>query len=114
MSRPKQNIKRDRQLNLSLTQAEQERVKWRALSAGMAVPDYGRWRLLGARLAKRRQETQAPRVERLVYLQLKCLGNNLNQLVRRLHATGEPAPPHLDTLLKDIRTVLNRGLRDDS
>jgi Bacterial mobilisation protein (MobC) len=54
------------------------------------------------------------RIERLVYLQLKRLGNNLNQLVRRLHATGEEPPPHLDPLLKDIRQILNQGLRDDS
>lgn len=112
MGRPKKLIRRDRQLNVSLTLTELNTVKSRALSAGMRLADFARSRLLAA--------AQAPvvaaavsRIERLVYLQLKRLGNNLNQLVRRLHATGEPAPPHLDPLLKDIREILNRGQGND-
>jgi mobilization protein NikA len=114
MSRPKKKNRRDQQLNFSLTRAELNTVKSRAVGAGMRVSDYGRSRLLGGSQAPTLAAAAASRIERLIYVQLKRLGNNLNQLVRRLHATGEPAPPHLDPLLKDIREVLNRELRDDS
>ncbi|MEW6691084.1 MAG: plasmid mobilization relaxosome protein MobC, partial [Pseudomonadota bacterium] len=50
-----------------------------------------------------------PQMDRLVYEQLKRLGNNLNQILRHLHITRGQAPPSLEPLLKDIRAVLDRG-----
>jgi Bacterial mobilisation protein (MobC) len=113
MGRPKKLIRRDRQLNVSLTLTELNTVKSRAFSAGMRLADFARSRLLSGAQAPVVAAAAVSRIERLVYLQLKRLGNNLNQLVRRLHATGEPAPPHLDPLLKDIREILNRGQGND-
>ena len=52
-------------------------------------------------------------VERLIYAQLVRLGNNLNQMVRHLHRTGDPLPADLEPLLADIRQLIARGCRDD-
>ena len=41
----------------------------------------------------------------LIYGQLVRLGNNLNQMVRHLHRTGDPLPADLEPLLKDIRHI---------
>jgi hypothetical protein len=51
--------------------------------------------------------------QRLIYGQLVRLGNNLNQLVRHLHRTGDPLPADLEPLLKDIRQIIERRCRDD-
>ena len=50
---------------------------------------------------------------RLVYGQLVRLGNNLNQMVRHLHRTGDPLPADLEPLLSDIRRIIARGCGDD-
>ena len=42
----------------------------------------------------------------LTYGQLVRLGNNLNQMVRHLHQTGDPLPADLEPLLKDIRQII--------
>ena|GEM_PF-4540712 len=39
-------------------------------------------------------------MSRLVHAQLSRLGNNLNQMVRHLHQTGDPLPTDLEHLLK--------------
>ncbi|HEX4409034.1 MAG TPA: hypothetical protein VH206_09690 [Xanthobacteraceae bacterium] len=49
--------------------------------------------------------------DRLVYGALSRLGNNLNQLLRHLHQTGDPIPPDLEPLLKDIRQIIARRLK---
>ena len=48
------------------------------------------------------------RADRLVVVQLKRLGNLLNQLVRRCHARDEPMPPLLAQVLDDLRAILER------
>ncbi len=49
--------------------------------------------------------------QRLIYAQLVRLGNNLNQMVRHLHATGDPLPADLEPLLRDIRQILTRRVQ---
>jgi hypothetical protein len=48
---------------------------------------------------------------RLIYGQVVRLGNNLNQMARHLHSTGDPLPGDLEPLLKDIRQILSRAPR---
>jgi len=50
-------------------------------------------------------------LELLIYSQLMRLGNNLNQLMRHLHRTGEPVPADLEPLLRDIRHILERRVQ---
>lgn len=113
MGRPRKSEPRDRQLNLSLTGSELESIKRRACAVGMRPVHFGRALLLDQRrkLAVDRQTND--NAQRLIYGQLVRLGNNLNQMVRHLHRTGDPLPPDLEPLLNDIRHIIERRCRDD-
>lgn len=50
-------------------------------------------------------------LEKLIFVQLSRLGNNLNQMVRHLHATGDPLPADAEPLLNDIRQILTRAAK---
>jgi Bacterial mobilisation protein (MobC) len=108
MGRPKISEHRDKQFNLSLTTSELESIKRRAAALGMRPVHFGR-----AVLLARGNEcivTAEPEnnLQRLIYGQLVRLGNNLNQMVRHLHATGDPLPADLEPLLIDIRKIIAR------
>jgi mobilization protein NikA len=107
MARPKISEPRTRQLNLSLTESELASVEQRARALGMRPVHFGRALLLDQRRTVT-SNGEAGNNKRLVYEQLSRLGNNLNQLVRHLHRTGDPLPPDLEPLLKDIRRMLAR------
>lgn len=108
MGRPKLKEPRTQQLNLSFTSDELERIRGRASALGMRTSQFGRTVLL----VTPRQAASVPsgrsNADRLVRQQLSRLGNNLNQLVRHLHQTGEPLPADLEPLLKDIREIIAR------
>jgi hypothetical protein len=74
---------------------------------------FGRALLLGqgGKVVARREP--AGNLDQLIYGQLVRLGNNLNQMVRHIHQTGDPLPADLEPLLKDIRQIVARGSRDD-
>ena len=113
MGRPKKSEPRCEQLNLSLTASELESIKKRALAVGMRPVHFGRSLLLdqGRQLAIKSEPSS--NAERLIYDQLVRLGNNLNQMVRHLHRTGDPLPADLEPLLNDIRHIIARRCRDD-
>jgi Bacterial mobilisation protein (MobC) len=108
MGRPKVSEARTEQFNLSLTVGELANIKRRAAALGMRPVHFGRALLLdeGHRLTI----TSEPRdnSQRLICNQLARLGNNLNQMVRHLHRTGDPLPPDLEPLLNDIRKIIGR------
>ena len=108
MSRPKKAEPRCKQLNLSLTAAELESVRLRAEAVGMRPVHFGRALLLDPERKLAGTATPGGNLVRLVYGQLVRLGNNLNQMVRHLHRTGDPLPPDLEPLLADIRRLIQR------
>ena len=112
MGRPKKSEPRDKQLNLSLTESEFENIKRRAYAVGMRPVHFGRVVLLTKDDKAVPRPAQESNVNRLIYGQLVRLGNNLNQLVRHLHQTGDPLPADLEPLLKDIRQIIARGCHD--
>jgi len=110
MGRPKILEPRVEQLNLRLTSAEFRDICARAEAIGMQPVQFGRTLLLD-RAREIPASTAVPRdtpAQRLIYGQLARLGNNLNQLVRHLHHTGDPLPADLEPLLADIRQILDR------
>lgn len=109
MGRPPKAIIRDYQLNLALTRQEYETISARAADAHMRVTDYGRWLLFTAPSAQSQAPQVPPQFDRLTYEGMKRLGNNLNQIARRMHTFQEPAPPSLEPLLCDIRALLQRN-----
>jgi hypothetical protein len=111
MARPKISEPRDQQLNLSLTARELEGIKKRAAALGMRPVHFGRAMLLDRNTGPAVKSEANDNTQRLIYAQLVRLGNNLNQMVRHLHQTGDPLPPDLEPLLRDIRQIIERRLR---
>jgi hypothetical protein len=110
MGRPKVTEPRTQQLNLSFTASELESIKRRAFALGMRPSHFGRALLLDNKKQPAGATERSGNINRLVHNQLIRLGNNLNQTVRHLHQTGDPLPADLESLLKDIRQILARGV----
>src|SRR5580704_10920583 len=109
MARPRISEPRCYQLNLSLTARELESIKRRAAALGMRPVHFGRAMLLDKdKQPSAKVETSHSNIDRLVYEQMVRLGNNLNQMVRHLHRTGDPLPADLEPLLNDIRRIIAR------
>jgi hypothetical protein len=111
MARPIKSEPRDRQLNFSLTESEFEGIRKRAASVGMRPVHFGRDLLLGSDRKIPSAREPESNMGKLIHGQLVRLGNNLNQMVRRLHETGDPLPADLEHLLRDIRQIIARGPR---
>lgn len=111
MARPRTSEPRDKQFNLSLTARELDSIKRRAAALGMRPIYFGRALLLDPERRVATRNEAENNTGRLIYEQLVRLGNNLNQLVRHLHRTGDPLPADLEPLLKDIRQIINRAPR---
>ncbi len=108
MGRPRTSEPRCHQLNLSLTGSELDSVRRRAEALGMRLAHFGRFKLLGERRPLKRTRQAPSHLPRLIYGQLARVGNNLNQLMRHLHRTGEPLPADLEPLLSEIRRIMAR------
>ncbi len=109
MARPKKFEPRVKQLNLSLTTAEYESIVTRARAVGMRPVHFGRALMFNAAGQAPAANLVPSNVERLNYSALVRLGNNLNQMMRHLHQTGEPVPRDLEPLLTDIRQIIARA-----
>lgn len=109
MGRPKKMEPRDRQFNVSLTATEYESLVKRAQNVGMQPIHFGRNLLADSDQARSATRETVTSVQRLIYSQLARIGNNLNQLMRHLHRTGDPVPADLEPLLKDIRQIIARA-----
>lgn len=112
MARPKKAIRRDQQLNVSLTVPELATLYTRAQRAGMTLIAFARWRLLGSSASDTPAGT-APEANQLLLADLKRVGNNLNQLVRLFHREKHEPPSGLDALLDELRRLINRELAGD-
>jgi hypothetical protein len=95
------------QLNLGLTAHEHALLFRRAASAGMRPVDYARGRLFSEHF-RRFPAPKAHHLDPLLLVALSRIGNNLNQIARRLHLRAEPAPPTLALLLDELRQLLRR------
>jgi hypothetical protein len=87
---------------------ELEDIKARAHALGMRPAHFGRALLLDKNRQPASHSAPANNTRRLIHSQLVRLGNNLNQMVRHLHQTGDPVPADLEPLLNDIRRLIAR------
>lgn len=110
LGRPPLDIKRNRQFNVGLTAPEYDLLLSRAARAGMRPVDYARARLFAEWRVTASAAQGAAHLDPLFLHALSRLGNNLNQIARRLNLVAQPAPPSLDPLLQDIRRLLKEGL----
>lgn len=86
-------------------------IKRRAAALGMRPVHFGRAVLLDRDAKPAGGREMNDNLRRLVYDQLVRLGNNLNQMVRHLHRTGDSLPPDLEPLLTDIRHIIERRVQ---
>ena len=114
MARPRQKQKRDRQFNVGLTARELALLQAGAARAAMRPVDYGRAQLLGAPRELGGYPGSSPHLDPLLLAHLSRLGNNLNQIARRLNTLDQPAPPALEPLLFDIRALINKATASDT
>lgn len=110
MGRPKISNVRDMQLKLNLTATEYECLVRRASAVGMRPSHFGR-SLLSRNVAHAPPTRGPSNNERLNYLALSRLGNNLNQMIRHMYRTGERAPADLEPLLAEIRQIMDRTVK---
>ena len=108
MGRPRKAEPRDQQLNLSLTASELDGVRRRAEALGMRVAHLGRHLVLDRGRSAPARNFGELNANRLLGRQLARLGNLLNQLVRRFHATGNLPPADLVPLLAEVRRLISR------
>lgn len=113
MGRPPQNIRRDQQLNISLTCEEATLLRRRAQQAGLRLPVYCRHHLLQHQLVTR--EIVPTRFDPRLVHQLMRIGNNLNQIARAMNTHPDhPAPGDLWPALRELRAMLNEAARDSA
>ncbi len=108
MGRPRTSEPRCHQLNLSLTAGEFDGIRRRAEALGMRPVHFARDVVLDEKRRLSTANKPHTQFQRLIYGQLARLGNNLNQLMRHLHRTGESLPADLEPLLADIRRIMAR------
>jgi len=113
MTDTRQKIIRDRQFNVAVTSDELKRIHARAAARGMRPVDYGRARLFAEWRAGGPEIARAIHLDPLLLAQLSRLGNNLNQIARRLNALGQLVPETLEPLLREIRGIINKGVSGD-
>lgn len=113
MGRPGKSTKRNRQLNLKLTEREFAWVLQQAVAANMKPVDFGRAKLFADRKV-RKLPGASPHLDPLFMSQIIRIGSNLNQISRRLHQFRLPASGELDDVLAAIREIIRKGSSDGS
>ncbi|HZY74358.1 MAG TPA: plasmid mobilization relaxosome protein MobC [Edaphobacter sp.] len=109
MGRPSKHQIRDRQLNLKLTRHEFGLVCGRAAAARMRPVDFARMQLLAEPQIIVAGSAAGALLDPLFRAQLSRIGNNLNQIARRLHQLDIAAPPDMAAVLAALRDVLARA-----
>jgi hypothetical protein len=109
MARPSKTEKRDQQLNIKLTPREIASIRTRASAACLRPVDFGRAQLLADSSTHHSSSASSSHLDTLLLLQLSRLGNNLNQIARKLNRTGLHPPAALDALLADIRDLIRKA-----
>jgi hypothetical protein len=112
MARPTKFETRDQQLNLKLTRREFDWICARAARQAERPVDYARAQVLSERPI--RSFAKQGHLDPLFLVHLSRLGNNLNQIARRLHQVGIASPESLDALLAEIRSLIRKGVADGS
>jgi hypothetical protein len=112
MGRPSKRIKRERQLNLKLTEREFAWILLKAADARMRPGEFGRAQLFATGKVGKSTANKT-HLDPLFLSQVGRIGNNLNQIARRLHEFHLPAPQELDDVLALIREVIRKASAHD-
>jgi hypothetical protein len=113
MARPRQREKRDRQMNLKFTVQERAWIDARAAKTQLEPFEYARAQVLAEKPVPTRRASPH-HLDPLFLTHLSRVGNNLNQIARKMHALNIPPPPSLENLLSTVRELLMQAARDGS
>lgn len=108
MARPTKRDKRIRQLNLKLTAREHNWVCRRASAEGLPPVEFGRAQLLAERPVRAALSRGPGHLDPLFLSHLSRIGNNLNQMARKLHQLHMPPDSGLERLLEQIREIIGK------
>ena len=96
------NEKRDVQFLIRITNSEYEIFKSKSTKAGLNMSEYAR------RILKGETVVAAPPVElNILIREIKRVGSNLNQVLKKLNVLGIAHPLELERCADDIREVLH-------
>lgn len=104
MARPKKDIQSLKaiRLNIRMTVNEYLIVSDNANALGIGIPDYMRRKAIGKVLPR----TKVLPENRKLFIELSRIGNNLNQLTKRVHL-GMRDPKSLNEQLLELKEMLN-------
>lgn len=88
---------------MRVTTAERVHAEGLAAALSLSLSDYGRRRILGHRIPL----PPSSNIDTAALLELNRIGVNLNQLAKRVNATGE-ASPQLSAVLAEVQAVVTK------
>lgn len=98
--RSKANRKRRYRIEIRLTEEELYEVKEKAKKAGLSVGEFAR------RVFRKEKIIVPPSAdERELIMEVRRIGSNLNQLVKKYHALGIEPRESLDRCAEDIESI---------
>jgi len=108
MARPKKELSdlRGTRVNARCTIEEKQKIERAAQAAKLSTSEY----LIRAALGKKITVSTGKAVPPELISNLNAVGNNLNQMMRHCHATGNPPPPDLPPLLTYIQAYVLKHL----
>ncbi|MEO2053451.1 MAG: plasmid mobilization relaxosome protein MobC [Allomuricauda sp.] len=104
MARPKKKIRELRaiRVNVRMTVDEYLILSQNASTLGITIPDYIRKRVTGKTLPRKRILLE----DRQLFIELGRIGNNINQLTKKVHL-GMKHPPMLINQLAELKNILD-------
>jgi hypothetical protein len=104
MARPKKKIQdlKAIRVNVRMTVSEYLTVSENAETLGIAIPDFIRLKTTGRVLPRKRISTD----NRKLFIEMCRIGNNINQLTKKVHV-GMNNPQQLSSLLSELQRTLD-------
>uniref|UniRef100_UPI00359C6BA0 plasmid mobilization protein n=1 Tax=Lactococcus garvieae TaxID=1363 RepID=UPI00359C6BA0 len=102
------NRKEHKQINFRVSESEYLKLKQNASALNISVPAFVKKKAQGARIVAPKMH---PEETKEVIRQLAALGNNINQLTKRLHQIEGIDEGAQERIEEDLRLTL-KGLRD--
>jgi phage-related holin len=104
MARPKKNIRELKAIwvNVRMTIDEYLILSENASALGITIPDYIRKKVTGKALPRKRILLG----DRKLFIELGRIGNNINQLTKKVHL-GMKYPPMLIAQLSELKSTLD-------
>lgn len=110
MARPPttSDARKSRVISFRVTDSEFARLAHRAATANMRVNDLVR--MMALQKAEKLKVETFMRYDPMLISELNRIGNNLNQMVKRFHATGRISP-HMEALCNRIDALIDEAIK---